>query len=182
MIEGIVAYDLNKCIGKQGGLPWHIKEDMRLFKRLTLGHIVVMGSKTANSIGRPLGGRLNVVISSKFQSDTSYQAPDSHMDGYPTITYYENNFYNGIVRAILLQPGKPYAYPECPEKRIFIAGGGSIYNQAIDNGLVDIWHISLIHDIVLGGDTFFPAIKGRYSVTDKKEHDKFTYFKLERDK
>jgi len=53
----------NRVIGKEGKLPWHLPEDFRWFKKLTMGHPIVMGRKTCESIGRPLPGRRNIVVS-----------------------------------------------------------------------------------------------------------------------
>ncbi len=63
MIIGIIAISRNFAIGKGGKLPWHFPADLRFFKETTMGNAVVMGSNTWHSIGRPLTGRLNVVLS-----------------------------------------------------------------------------------------------------------------------
>lgn len=63
-LKAVVAMASNRVIGKDGGLPWRLSEDLKWFKRLTLGHSVIMGRKTMDSIGRPLPGRRNLVISS----------------------------------------------------------------------------------------------------------------------
>jgi dihydrofolate reductase len=63
MIVGIVAISENCAIGKDGKLPWHYSADLKLFKETTMGGTIVMGSSTWRSIGRPLPGRLNIVIS-----------------------------------------------------------------------------------------------------------------------
>ena len=59
----IAAMALNRVIGYEGRIPWHFSKDLRFFKRTTLGHIVVMGRKTFDSLGRPLPGRENIVLS-----------------------------------------------------------------------------------------------------------------------
>jgi dihydrofolate reductase len=56
---------LNRVIGAEGKIPWHLPEDLRFFKRTTLGHIVLMGRKTYESLGKPLPGRENWVVSSR---------------------------------------------------------------------------------------------------------------------
>jgi dihydrofolate reductase len=61
-ISIIVAIAQNRVIGANGGLPWHLSEDLKRFKKLTMGHPIVMGRKTFESIGRPLPGRENVVL------------------------------------------------------------------------------------------------------------------------
>lgn len=60
----IVAMSSNRVIGKEGKLPWHLPEDLKFFKKTTLGHPILMGRKTFESIGRPLPGRRNIVLSS----------------------------------------------------------------------------------------------------------------------
>ena len=62
-IIALVACDLNGAIGKQGGLPWNLPSDLARFKQRTMGAPLIMGRKTYESIGRPLPGRLNIVIS-----------------------------------------------------------------------------------------------------------------------
>ena len=59
----IVAMSPNRVIGAEGRIPWHISEDLKFFKRTTLGHAVLMGRKTFESIGKPLPGRENIVLS-----------------------------------------------------------------------------------------------------------------------
>ncbi len=62
-MKAIAAMSLNRVIGADGKIPWHLSEDMKFFKRTTLGHIVLMGRKTYESMGRPLPGRENWVVS-----------------------------------------------------------------------------------------------------------------------
>lgn len=62
-LKAVVAMASNRVIGRDGGLPWHLPGDLRWFRKLTLGHPVLMGRKTMESIGRPLPGRRNLVIS-----------------------------------------------------------------------------------------------------------------------
>src|SRR5690606_6494563 len=58
----VVAISENRVIGREGDIPWRIPEDFRFFKRITMGHAMIMGRKTFESIGRPLPGRLSVVV------------------------------------------------------------------------------------------------------------------------
>ena len=62
MISLLVAYDLNRVIGIDNKMPWHIPEELKYFKKVTMGKAIVMGRKTFESIGRPLPGRLNIVV------------------------------------------------------------------------------------------------------------------------
>jgi dihydrofolate reductase len=71
----IVAMDVNRAIGKNGALPWVLKDDLKRFKELTTGNTIVMGRKTYESIGRPLPNRTNIVIS----RDKSLQIEGCHV-------------------------------------------------------------------------------------------------------
>lgn len=62
-MKAIAAMSRNRVIGREGKIPWHLPEDLKFFKRTTLGHVVLMGRKTYESIGRPLPGRENWVVS-----------------------------------------------------------------------------------------------------------------------
>lgn len=62
-MKAIVAMSENRVIGAEGKIPWHLSEDLKFFKRTTLGHVIVMGRKTYDSIGKPLPGRENWVVS-----------------------------------------------------------------------------------------------------------------------
>ncbi|MGB4833799.1 MAG: dihydrofolate reductase, partial [Candidatus Moraniibacteriota bacterium] len=67
----IAAISENRVIGNDGKIPWHLKDDFRRFKERTLGHVIIMGRKTYESIGRPLPGRTNIVIT----RDTGREIP-----------------------------------------------------------------------------------------------------------
>ena len=99
----IAALNENRVIGKDGKLPWHISDDLKRFKSLTVGHTVLMGRKTYESIGKPLPNRRNVVITSGQIS--------------------EIETYNSI--EIALERLKD-------EEKIFVIGGGTIYAQLLD--------------------------------------------------
>ena len=71
MITLLAAMDRNRVIGRDGQMPWRLPADMRHFRRTTLGHVVVMGRRTYQSIGRPLEGRTNIVLT----RDKNFQAP-----------------------------------------------------------------------------------------------------------
>jgi dihydrofolate reductase len=103
----LVAVSENGVIGRGGKLPWHLSDDLKRFKQLTMGHTIVMGRKTWESIGRPLPGRQNVVVSRQ----TGYQA-----DGAEVVA--------GLDDAIALAevPG---------ETELFVIGGAEIYRLAM---------------------------------------------------
>ena len=127
----IAARARNGVIGNRGALPWRLSEDLAHFKRTTLGHCIVMGRKTWDSLGRPLPGRRNIVIT----RDADWQAP-------------------GAERAADLED----ALAHCPpEQDAFIIGGGEIYVQALARGRVDSILLTEI-DADFEGDTHFPTL------------------------
>ena len=103
MIHLIAAVARNGVIGLQGQIPWRLPEDLRHFQALTMGHTVIMGRRTYESIGGPLPGRQNLVVSSKLQSGRGY----------------------GVVRT--LQEGLALA----DDREIFIIGGAKLYEEAL---------------------------------------------------
>jgi len=119
----IAAVDNAWGIGKDNKLPWpHNKEDLEYFKMTTMGHVVIMGSKTWDSLPqrhRPLKGRMNIVISS-----TRRFEPDA-------------------VSFTRLEDALDFCRQEKNEK-VFIIGGGTLYNEAIRKRLIDDAHITLL--------------------------------------
>ena len=108
-IKLIAAIDLHFGLGKNGNLLFKIPEDLRLFKQLTIGNVVLMGRKTFDSIGcKPLPGRINIVISSakKFENDE--------------VTIFDN-----------METAVEYSKRNFPNKDLYIIGGGQIYKQGI---------------------------------------------------
>lgn len=101
-ISIIAAMAANRVIGAKNGLPWHLPEDLGHFKRLTLGHHILMGRKTYESIGRPLPGRVSVVISG-------------------TVSFPGALCARSLEEALRL----------CPDEEVFFIGGGEIYRQAM---------------------------------------------------
>jgi dihydrofolate reductase len=128
----IVAYDQNKLIGNDNSLPWKIKEEMAIFKKITTDNIVIMGRNTYESIGKPLDNRLNFIISSKkVQHDRAY-----------TFSTAEDciNFCNKINL----------------NKKIIVIGGLSVYKYFLENNLINYMYISNIKDSFTG-NIFFPS-------------------------
>lgn len=128
-ISLIVAMSRNRAIGLNGQMPWHLSADLKRFKRLTLGHPIVMGRKTFEAIGRPLPGRDNIVIS---------RHQDFQAVGCQTFACLET--------ALL-------ALNEEPE--VFIIGGATLYQALLSRA--DYLYLTLI-DKDFAGDTFFPEI------------------------
>ena len=125
----IVAKAKNGVIGIDNTLPWHLPADLKHFKQNTLGHPIIMGRKTWESLGRPLPGRRNIVIT----RDSSFRAEGAEC-------------FNSIESAVDACQGVDLA---------FIIGGAQIYEQALD--LVSKLVITEV-DIEVVGDAHFPEI------------------------
>ncbi|WP_431322602.1 dihydrofolate reductase [Rhizobium sp. YTU87027] len=133
----VVAVSNNGIIGRDGDMPWRLSTDLKRFKALTLGKPVIMGRKTYESIGKPLPGRANIVIS---RQAGAIDHPDVHMAG--SLTEAVN-----LAEEIARQKG---------EGEICIIGGGQVYAQAVD--LADRLCVTHVETSV-DGDTSFPAIE-----------------------
>ena len=139
----IVAIADNNAIGKDNALLWHISEDLKFFKRTTMGCPVIMGRKTFESIGRPLPKRTNVVV-----SRSGYAAPE------------------GVVVVASLE--EAFASVPGDVERAFVIGGGQIYAQAMSQA--DRLIVTHVHTVIEDADTFFPAIDPSvWSVADRSE-------------
>ena len=128
IISLIAAMASNRVIGKKGGIPWKIPGEQKMFKKITMGHTMIMGRKTYESIGRPLPGRANIVITGQ----SNYLAPGC------TVVHDLDSAFNAC------DPG---------ESEAFIIGGGYLYHATID--VADRIYLTLIPREV-HGDTFFP--------------------------
>jgi dihydrofolate reductase len=139
----IVAIADNNAIGKDNALLWHISEDLKFFKRTTMGCPVIMGRKTFESIGRPLPKRTNVVV-----SRSGYAAPE------------------GVVVVSSLE--EAFASVPGDVERAFVIGGGQIYAQAMPQA--DRLIVTHVHTVIEDADTFFPSIDPSvWSVADRSE-------------
>jgi len=129
----IVAVAADGAIGIGNSLPWHLPNDLKFFKRTTMGKPVLMGRKTFQSLGRALPGRLNVVLS----SDPAFQIPDG----------------------VLLFQDVPTALAHIAATgadEVFIIGGGHLFTQTLP--LADRLYITKVHTTIPLADTFFPTI------------------------
>lgn len=134
----IAAVARNGVIGANGRIPWDIPEDRTHFKELTMGHILVMGRRTYEEIGRPLPGRITIVVSRTLAAG----APHALKAG------------TGLLFASSLEEALCLAKEAASEKTVFIAGGGMLYEAALP--LADVLYLTEI-DAEISGDTFFPA-------------------------
>jgi dihydrofolate reductase len=124
----IAAVARNGVIGKDGALPWHVSEDLKHFKKTTDGHVIIMGRKTHDSIGRPLPKRRNIVVTRQ----TGARFPGCEAA-------------HSLDEAIALAR----TTDDCP----FIIGGASLYKEALP--LATELHLTTIDEDV-AGDTYFP--------------------------
>jgi len=153
-LTGIVAMTGKRVIGRAGTLPWHLPDDLAFFKKTTSGHIVVMGRKTFDSIGRPLPKRRNIVLTR-----------DRHWS-HPGVT-------------VIHDPAELAALPES-DGGIFIIGGAEIYRAFMDrmDDLL-ITHVKCDYD----GDTLFPEYGNIFPVEQLiAEHDQFVIKRHSREK
>ncbi|PWU12734.1 MAG: dihydrofolate reductase [Verrucomicrobia bacterium] len=144
--KAVAAMSLNRVIGAGNRIPWHLPEDFKWFKKLTMGHVLVMGRKTFESIGKPLPGRTTLVLS------RSPQPPS----GVQTISGLEHiDLANGAFAG----------------RQIFICGGAQVYEQALP--LCSDLYLTLVKRVV-EGDAFFPAFEDAFEVVEEiAEHSDF---------
>jgi dihydrofolate reductase len=161
VLKILVAFDENRVIGKNNALIWHLPADLKRFKALTTGHVIIMGRKTFESIGKPLPNRTTIVIS---------RQTDLQIEGVILA--------NSVEEAIL--KGKSLTRED-----IFIVGGAEIY--ALSMPLADEILVTLLHDI-FDGDAYFPEISAdtweivekERGITDEKNTYQYSYITYSR--
>ena len=138
----IVAMARNRVIGRGGQLPWRLPTDQQHFKALTMGHHIIMGRKTWESIGRPLPGRVSVVVT----RNKAYAAPGA------TVV-------QSLDEALALARSDPEA---------FVIGGGELYAQALP--LAQRIYLTELED-EYPGDAFFPPVAhGEWRAVQREQH------------
>ena len=144
----VVAHDKNRLIGGNGKILWHLPEDLKNFKKLTLNSVVIMGRKTFESIGKPLPKRLNVVLT----KDKDFRPNNC-------IVYDD-------IREVIRDFAEEY--------QVFVIGGGEIYKKLI--GLAVKIELTLIKKD-FEGDAFFPEIDSNWTVENIENHscDEFEF-------
>ena len=141
----IVAMDRNFAIGKDGALPWRLPDDLKRFKALTVGKPILMGRKTAQSLGRKLPGRRNLVLT------RSGRAP---FDGMQAVASLEQ------AQTIAAQAGT---------NELCVIGGGEIYGLTMP--IATHLHLTLVDTEVSGADAFFPCFDvGQWRETLREPH------------
>lgn len=140
----IAAMAANRVIGQGNRLPWHLPEDLQHFKALTMGHHIVMGRKTYDSIGRPLPGRTTVIVTRR----PDYTAPDCIA-------------VNSIDAALSVCHGDP---------EVFFVGGAEIYAQALP--IADRLYLTEIKRDFPGDAHFPPFDAGQWQEVSRERHVK----------
>ncbi len=158
-ISIIAAIGKNRELGKNNELIWRISDDLKRVKELTIDHPIIMGRKTFESIGRPLPGRTNIVIS----SNVTYEAEGCEVS-------------NSLDTAIQLAKAAP------GNEEIFIFGGASIYEAALPH--TDRLYLTLIDATDPEADTFFPEYEKEFTITreliNTDNEPSYSWQKLER--
>ena len=143
----IVAMTKDRVIGSGKDLPWHLPEDLQLFKRLTMDGTIIMGHKTHASIGHPLPGRHNIVLSRSQEKLPGVQLCKS--------------FVAGLTSAAKL--GRP----------VFVIGGEELYRKSLP--IASELHISWVKDTV-SGNVYFPDFDlSDWDVCEDEDHEGFYY-------
>ena len=146
-ISFVVARADNGVIGRDNGLPWHLPADLRHFKRLTVGKPVVMGRRTFESIGKPLPGRHNIVLT---------RDPDWRAEGVTVVA----NLAEAIAAAGL--------DPKTRAEEVMIIGGAAVYADALP--VATRVYLTEVHDAP-AGDTVLPAFdRARWRETAREDH------------
>ena len=130
MISFVVAMDENRLIGKENQIPWHLPDDLKRFKKITMGHPIVMGRKTLDSIGKPLPGRENIVLT---------RNKNAELPGC-TVFYSEAELID---------------YCRKLDDEIFVIGGSGLFQMFLP--YVDRLYITRIYE-KFEGDVYFPEV------------------------
>lgn len=138
----VAAVAENGVIGRGGGLPWHLPDDLRWFKQLTMGHAVVIGRRTYESLGRPLPGRRWIVLS---------RDPLFHPAGVETAA------------------DLPAALATAGGGEVFVAGGAAVYRAALP--LAERLYLTVVHARVEGDTRFPPLDFADWTLVEERRHD-----------
>jgi dihydrofolate reductase len=171
--KAIAAMSQNRVIGAQGKIPWYLPDDFKWFKQTTMGHIIVMGRKTFESLGRPLPGRKNLVLT---------RHPQKLIKSHPEIFGQYHEWRGG---KFLKRPYQFHFSKLCEKVEteiyifnsldklnpgefpndIFICGGAQIYEEALPR-CSDIY-LTLVKRDVEGGDAFFPPFENKFNMVEE---------------
>ncbi|MCB2100871.1 MAG: dihydrofolate reductase [Rhodobacterales bacterium] len=143
-VAQVVAVAANGVIGRDGALPWHLPEDLKWFKRVTLGHPIIMGRVTFDSIGRPLPGRTNIVVT----RDGAWTAEGVRVA-------------HDVAAALALAAAEGAA-------EAMVIGGATIYAQTLDR--TDRLYLTEVHATVDGDTRFPPLDRAQWTEVSREDH------------
>ena len=144
----ICAMSENRVIGRDNGLPWHLSEDLKYFRRTTMGNCMIMGRNTWESIGRALPGRTSIVIT----SNADYQAEGAEVVG---------SLQQAIERAEAVSK-------ETDSTQAFVIGGAMLYQAALP--LADTLHLTRVHAQVKGDTILHEFDESNWKETSRKQY------------
>ena len=170
--KAIAAMSLNRVIGAYGKIPWHLPEDFKWFKKMTMGNIVVMGRKTFEGLGQPLPSRKNKILT---------RHPQRLIKRHPEIfgQYHEWRGGRYLKRAYQFRFSKlgekqeteififnslERLNPEEFPNDIFICGGAQVYEQALP--LCSDLYLTVVKSEIENGDTFFPPFEDKFDLVE----------------
>jgi dihydrofolate reductase len=150
LMKAIVAMTRHRVIGIENRIPWRLSEDWKLFRNITMGHTVLMGRKTFESIGKPLHGRRNLVVS-------------------------RSGVFDGVEMIRDLHSFDPAPF-EADGQDVFVIGGSEIYKKLLDR--CELLYVSSVWDDY-EGDSYFPEFESRFEIVEKivetSEFETFIY-------
>ena len=171
--KAIAAMSLNRVIGADGKIPWHLPEDFKWFRKMTMGNVVVMGRKTFESLGRPLPNRKNMILT---------RHPQRLIKSHPEIFGQYHEWRGGkylkqayqfrfsklgekLETEMLIFNSLEKLDPEEFSNDIFICGGAQIYEEALPR-CSDLY-LTLVKREVEGGDAVFPAFEDKFELAEE---------------
>lgn len=154
MLKAIVAHDKNQLIGNGSQIPWHVSEDFKHYKQTTMGHKMIMGTVTFESIGKPLPGRTTIVLN--FDKNYDAQGCEVCTDFMELVDRYQHS-----------------------EEVVYVCGGASIYKLFLP--YIDELIVSEIKGDYQG-NVYFPDYKDQFTPYKKDEREEFTIIYYKRTK
>ena len=176
--KAIAAMSLNRVIGADGKIPWHLPEDFKWFKKMTMGNIVVMGRKTFEGLGKPLPNRKNLILT---------HHPQRLIKGHPEIFGQYHEWRGGLKVGGILK--KPYQFefyftkddkgkqteilifnsseklnPDDFKTDLLVCGGAEIYAQVLPR-CSDLY-LTLVKREIQNGDAFFPPFEDKFVLVE----------------
>jgi dihydrofolate reductase len=164
----ILAVADNGVIGKDNKIPWNLPEELKRFKEITTGNVVVMGSKTFKSIGRALPNRQNIVLTREVLDENGVTIPEKVINN-----NYKNTFFVGNIEDI-------YTHADL-SKELFVIGGSIVYTHFLSQNIVDRVYLSKIKGS-FEGDAFFnlDVLDKSWKIVKEEENQNYNFYIMEK--